>query len=212
MGVGRLRPPVTRSEWTDERLRDEILSGRLRPGDRIAVEQLAESWGVSATPIRESIRHLAGEGLVELAPQRGARVASIDTDLAIEIYAIRLLLEPVALRQSLEAASTDPTFAADVASAFDAMVGAAPGIERLDLHRAFHLTLVSRCPNRTLRTEIASLMDRSRLFQLASTPRDPSSGHARDHRRLRDSATAGDVDTTIAIHTDHLTTTLTALS
>lgn len=204
--------PVTRTEWADERLRAEILSGRLRPGDRVPVEALAQTWGVSATPIRESVRRLAGEGLIELAPQRGARVATVDADLALEIYAVRLLLEPVALRQSLDAAANDATFAHDVSSAFDALAASTPGVGRLDAHRAFHLALVSRCPNRTLLAEIASLMDRSRLFQLVAAPIDPRQGHARDHRRLRDAAVAGDVDTTISIHTDHLTATLDALS
>ena len=203
--------PVTRAEWADEQLRAEILSGRIRPGDRIPVEQLAESWGVSATPIRESLRRLAGDGLVDLTPQRGARVARVDAALAHEIYAVRLLLEPVALRQSLDAAAGDPTFTSAVDEAFAALSGASDPVERLDAHRTFHLALVSRCPNRTLLAEIESLMDRSRLFQLVATPADPRRGHARDHRRLRDSAVAGDVSTTIAIHTEHLASTLDAL-
>lgn len=204
--------PVTRTEWADERLRAEILSGRLRPGDRVPVEALAQTWGVSATPIRESLRHLAGDGLVDLTPQRGARVATIDAALAHEIYAIRLLLEPVALRQSLDAAQGDPSFGRDVASAFDDLVAADTFVERLDRHRAFHMALVSRCPNRTLVQEIATLMDRSRLFQILSSPASPRSSHGRDHRRLRDAAIAGDIDTTIAIHTDHLASTLDALA
>ncbi|MGA0802716.1 MAG: GntR family transcriptional regulator [Ilumatobacteraceae bacterium] len=203
--------PVTRADWADERLRAEILTGRLRPGDRIPVERLAEAWGVSATPIRESLRRLAGDGLVDLTPQRGARVATVDADLAHEIYAVRLLLEPVALRQSLEAAVDDKNFVRDVSAAFDDMVEADSYVERLDRHRTFHMTLVSRCPNRTLLDEIASLTDRSRLFQILSAPADPDSGHGRDHRRLRDSAIAGDVETTIAIHTNHLASTLDAL-
>ncbi|MFZ9384921.1 MAG: GntR family transcriptional regulator [Ilumatobacteraceae bacterium] len=203
---------ATRTELADARLRDEILSGRLLPGDRIPVEHLAETWGLSATPVRESIRRLAGEGLVELAPQRGARVASVDHDLALEIYAIRLVLEPVALRQSLDAATSDPSFVDDVRSSFDALAGAVPGVDRLDRHRAFHLVLMSRCPNRTLLGEIASLMDRSRLFQFVATPSDPRQGHARDHRRLRDAAIAGDIDTTISVHTQHLASTLDALA
>ena len=207
-----MSPPLTRAEWTDEQLRAEILTGRIRPGDRIPVEQLAESWGVSATPIRESLRRLAGDGLVDLTPQRGARVARVDAALAHEIYAVRLLLEPVALRQSLDAAAGDPTYAAAVDAAFDALSAASDMVERLDTHRAFHLALVSRCPNRTLLAEIESLMDRSRLFQLAATPADLRRGHARDHRRLRDSAVAGDVGTTIAIHTEHLVSTLDALA
>jgi DNA-binding GntR family transcriptional regulator len=212
MGVRDVVKPVTRAEWADEQLRDEILSGRLRPGDRIPTERLAESWGVSATPIRESLRRLAGEGLVDLTPQRGARVAVVDAALVHEIYAVRLLLEPVALRQCLDAADGDPTFGSDVQAAFSALASAADATERLDAHRAFHLTLMSRCPNRTLLEQIASLMDRSRLFQIASAPTDTPAGHAHDHRRLRDAAIAGDVDTVIAIHSQHLTATIDALS
>lgn len=212
MGTGPVVMPVTRADWADERLRAEILAGRLRPGDRIPVERLAETWGVSATPIRESLRRLAGDGLVDLTPQRGARVATVDADLAHEIYAVRLLLEPVALRQSLEAARDDENFVHDVKAAFDAMVEADSYVERLDRHREFHMALVSRCPNRTLLDEIASLTDRSRLFQILSSPADPVNGHGRDHRRLRDAAIAGDVDTTITIHTNHLASTLDALS
>lgn len=202
----------TRAEWTDERLRAEILTGRLRPGDRIPVERLAESWGVSATPIRESVRRLAGEGLVDLTPQRGARVAVVDAELAHEIYAVRLLLEPVALRQSLDAATGDSAFVAHVDDTFAELSAARDVVERLDAHRAFHLALVSRCPNRTLLAQIESLMDRSRLFQLVAAPTVPHRGHAHDHRRLRDAVVAGDITTTIAIHTDHLAATLDALS
>jgi DNA-binding GntR family transcriptional regulator len=203
--------PVTRAEWADGQLRDEILSGRLRPGDRIPTEQLAESWGVSATPIRESLRRLAGEGLVDLTPQRGARVAVVDAALAHEIYAVRLLLEPVALRQCLDAADGDPTFGSDVQAAFAALASAADATERLDAHRAFHLVLMSRCPNRTLLDQIESLMDRSRLFQIASAPTDARAGHAHDHRHLRDAAVAGDVETVIAVHVHHLTSTIDSL-
>jgi GntR family carbon starvation induced transcriptional regulator len=211
MGMRDVVKPVTRAEWTDAQLRDEILSGRLRPGDRVPIEQFAESWGVSATPIRESLRRLAGEGLVELTPQRGARVAVVDAALAYEIYAVRLVLEPVALRQCLDAVADDPEFPSDVKAAFATLASADGAAERLDAHRAFHLALMSRCPNRTLLEQIGSLMDRSRLFQIASAPTDARAGHAHDHRRLRDAAVAGDVETVIAVHTHHLTATIDAL-
>lgn len=211
MGMVAIRP-LTRTDWADERLRTEILTGRLRPGDRIPVEHLASSWGVSATPIRESLRRLAGDGLVDLTPQRGARVATVDADLAHEIYAVRLLLEPVAIRQSLDAAVGDRNFVGEVSAAFDSMVEADTFVERLERHHAFHMVLVSRCPNRTLVDEIASLTDRSRLFQILSAPADPRSRHGRDHRRLRDAVIEGDIETTIVIHTEHLTATIDALS
>lgn len=202
--------PLTRSEWTDSHLRAEILSGRLQPGERIPVERLSEAWGVSPTPIRESVRRLAGEGLVDLAPQRGARVATIDAAVAAEIYAVRLLLEPVALRESV-GRGTDEAFERSVTESFVALTRARGVAEQHDRHRAFHLALMSRCGNRTLLAEIESLMDRSRLFQFVAKPLARGAAHADDHRLLMESAVAGRVDDTIRVHTAHLTNTLRAV-
>lgn len=211
---GRFMPapvaPPTRSEWTDGHLRAEILSGRLKPGDRIPVERLAEVWGVSPTPIRESVRRLAGEGLVELAPQRGARVASIDATVAAEIYAVRLLLEPVALRESI-GRGRDESFERMVTESFVALTKARGATDQHDRHRAFHLVIMSRCANRTLLGQIESLMDRSRLFQFAAKPIVRGTAHADDHRLLMEAAVVGDVEATIRVHTTHLASTLRAV-
>ena len=199
--------PPTRSQWTDSHLRAEILSGRLQPGERIPVERLAEAWGVSPTPIRESVRRLAGEGLVDLAPQRGARVATVDAAVAAEIYAVRLLLEPVALRESV-GHGVDEVFERSVTESFVALTKARGVAEQHDRHRTFHLTLMSRCANRTLLAEIESLMDRSRLFQFVAKPLARGAAHAGDHRLLMKSAVAGRVDDTIRVHNAHITNTL----
>ncbi|MBU3690364.1 MAG: hypothetical protein B7C54_03280 [Acidimicrobiales bacterium mtb01] len=208
--MGKTVAPPTRSEWTDSHLRAEILSGRLGPGERIPVERLAEAWGVSPTPIRESVRRLAGEGLVDLAPQRGARVATVDADVAAEIYAVRLLLEPVALRESVGRGS-DPDFERSVTESFVALTKARGAADQHDRHRAFHLALMARCTNRTLLAEIASLMDRSRLYQFVAKPQNRGAAHADDHRLLMEFAVSGRVDDTIRVHTDHLTNTLRAV-
>lgn len=203
--------PPTRTDWTDLRLRTEIWSGRLRPGDRVPVERLAESWGVSPTPIRESLRRLAGEGLVDIAPQRGARVAVVDPARAAELYSVRLLLEPVALRDSVELAVGDADYAREIEAAFAAMVAATEPADQHLTHRAFHLALMSRCPNRTLLAQIETLMDRSRLYQFIGRPITHRAGHRNDHKALLKAASAGDADTTISVHTEHLAATLRAV-
>lgn len=203
--------PPTRSDWTDVRLRAEIWSGRLHPGERIPVERLAESWGVSPTPIRESLRRLAGEGLVNITPQRGARVVVVDPERAAELYAVRLLLEPVALRDSIEFAVGDRQYAIEVEAAFAAMVAATEPADQHIGHRAFHLALMSRCPNRTLLAQIETLMDRSRLYQFIGRPITHRNEHRNDHKALLKAALAGDADTIIAVHTEHLAATLRAV-
>ena len=97
--------PPTRAEWVDSLLRRAIVNGELAPGQKLYAERLAEQWGVSPTPLRETFQRLAGEGLVVIEPQRGARVAPVDVRQAAEIYEIRLLLDPVAIEHSVRAAA-----------------------------------------------------------------------------------------------------------
>lgn len=75
-------------------LRAEILSGRIPAGTRLAEADLAEQLAVSRTPVREALSRLAAEGLVDLVPNRGARVAAWTTDQLREIFDLRLAVEP----------------------------------------------------------------------------------------------------------------------
>ena len=93
--------PQTRSDWVYERLKHAIISSELQPGTRLVAAELAQRWALSPTPLREAFQRLEGLGLVELSSQRGARVAPISVAEAEEIYELRLLLDPWALRRSL---------------------------------------------------------------------------------------------------------------
>src|SRR6187397_2530431 len=85
------------SENTVAVLRDLILTGDLEPGSRLGEADLATRLQVSRTPIREALPRLAAEGLVELIPNRGARVVSWSTEDLEQIFEIRLRLEPYAV-------------------------------------------------------------------------------------------------------------------
>jgi len=89
------------AEQAARSLRDEILSGVFPSGARLGEAELATRLSVSRTPIREALSRLAAEGLVELQPNRGARVASWSTEQLREIFELRLLLEPVAVRMAV---------------------------------------------------------------------------------------------------------------
>ncbi|MFI7542152.1 GntR family transcriptional regulator [Actinoplanes sp. NPDC049599] len=86
------------AEQAAQALREEILSGAIASGARLGEAELAGRLRVSRTPIREALTRLAAEGLVELQPNRGARVASWSTDELREIFDLRLRLEPYAVR------------------------------------------------------------------------------------------------------------------
>ncbi len=73
---------------------DRILEGRIGPGEKVTEASLAEQMGVSRSPVREALRALSRGGLIIVEPRRGAFVAELDRDNAIDLYACRLLLEP----------------------------------------------------------------------------------------------------------------------
>jgi DNA-binding GntR family transcriptional regulator len=79
-----------------ERLRALIVEGQLKSGAKIAEPELCERFGVSRTPLREALKVLAAEGLVELAPNRGARVAKISAEAIEELFPIMGMLEALA--------------------------------------------------------------------------------------------------------------------
>ena len=83
-------------------LRDAIVGGELRPGERLKEAALAESFELSRTPGREALRVLQIEGLVEFAPNRGATVRSYSVDDLREIYSLRALLEGHAARRAAQ--------------------------------------------------------------------------------------------------------------
>ncbi|MDQ2654587.1 MAG: GntR family transcriptional regulator [Chloroflexota bacterium] len=88
------------SEIATRYLRAAILDGRLRPGTRLRQEAIARELGASRIPVREALRALENEGLVNLTPRSGARVARLDYAEHAELYRIREELEPLALAES----------------------------------------------------------------------------------------------------------------
>src|SRR5829696_4588817 len=83
-------------------LKEQILSGALNPGDRLVETKIAEELEISQTPVREAIRHLSGEGIVTLVPNKGPIVRSLDMTDVYEIYSLRAGLEGLAMRFAVQ--------------------------------------------------------------------------------------------------------------
>lgn len=83
-----------------ERLRSDILDGRLCPGEWLRQERLAQEQGVSQTPVREALKELVSEGLVEHVPYRGIRVVQFSVEDAEDLYTCRAVLEGMAARHA----------------------------------------------------------------------------------------------------------------
>lgn len=89
-------PPATLRDMVQERMREAIIEGTFEPGDRLVERPLCDQLGVSRTVIRETIRYLEAEGLVDILPGRGPIVAVMSWDDARQIYDIRRMLETAA--------------------------------------------------------------------------------------------------------------------
>ncbi len=96
-------PSQRTAELLADQIREAILVGTFRPGDRLIEQELAESFGTSRGPIREAIRLLASEGLIELRKNRGAVVAAPNFDDVLEVYAIRMSLGSIAISHACHA-------------------------------------------------------------------------------------------------------------
>jgi DNA-binding GntR family transcriptional regulator len=92
MGVSRLQAPATLREATVEHLRNEIITGKLRPGELLKEVELSAQLGLSPTPLREALVQLAGQGLVEIESNRLKRVAPLNLPLMREFIAVQRVL------------------------------------------------------------------------------------------------------------------------
>jgi DNA-binding GntR family transcriptional regulator len=89
-------PPASKTEYALRRLREEIASGTIRPGEAIRQSDLAKRYGISPTPVREALRLLESEGSVTYSPHRGATVTHHDEQRMADLYALRARSESLA--------------------------------------------------------------------------------------------------------------------
>ena len=182
------RTRETLREKTVERLRESILNQFFEPGERLIERELCELTGVSRTSVREALRQLESEGLIETIPNRGPVVTSLALADAMQIYEVREALEGLAARLFVKHASDELVEA--LAHAGEEMIAAAiegntPAVPRgLD---AFYGILFEGCGNAIASSLIRTL--RARMHYLrATTAHRESESHTRaavrNYRRI----------------------------
>ena len=136
---------------------------RIRPGDRIRQEDIAERFGASRLPVREALRMLEAEGLTEHEPNKGARVPRLSQHEVDVIYQMRERLEPLALTESM------PQLTADEHDRLDDVqerIEADADVERfLDLDREFHLLTYSGCAIDQLNSMVTRLWNSTQHYR-----------------------------------------------
>jgi DNA-binding GntR family transcriptional regulator len=197
----------TLAEKAFETLHSAIITGQLRPGTRLPIEELADVLEMSPMPIREAVRRLDAAGLVENIPHRGARVTELSvTDLA-EVYEARLALEVLAIRRAAER------------FALAHEVAARQRLARLDqmtddnsattsaAHAAFHFALYDAADSAWLLRLIRPVWETSERYCLEAPQCRQLAARAPEHEAILEACVANDPDrAAVALH-DHLATT-----
>jgi len=195
-----------------ERIRADILRGAIQPGERLVEEQLTRRFGVSRAPVREALRLLGQQGLVEHLPRRGVRVAELSAQDMAELFGLRDALERFAMETAL-VAPPDPAKLAVLEQAVERIERAAvddhehAALDRADAHREFHLALVALAGHRHLLRVYEPIIMQLQLYMAANMRREaeqrsPAEG-AHRHRHLFEAVASGDAPTVLTALASH---------
>ncbi len=193
-------------------LREDIICGNLKPGEKLRVQHLKEKYGVSAATLREALSLLVSESLVTSTAQRGFNVASISLEDLKDISEMRVLLEVRAACKSVEHGDED--WEVDLVGAYHRLTNVEEQASKLSgsvsgiweqRNTEFHEALVAACPshwNRRFRSILHTHSERYRRMSLQTV------GITRDvheeHKQIFDAAMARDIKTLERVLTIHI--------
>ncbi|MFM9594825.1 GntR family transcriptional regulator [Streptomyces scabiei] len=217
--------PTGKSEAVYERLKSDIESLRLRPGAKLSEVRLGEEFGASRTPVREAIRRLAREGLVDFVPGEVARVAAISLGGVRSLFEFRMLLEPRAAASVATAGAADERVLApfrellegleEFDASFRAQDSAAQARsyqEFYEVTEAFDQAVIVACRNPYLARTIRDLRSETvRLRHLSHSGPRRMLTSLEEHRAMLKAIVQGDAQAAEAAGRHHLAQTLQAL-
>ncbi|MDO7900029.1 GntR family transcriptional regulator [Pseudomonas citrulli] len=187
----------------EESLREAILDGRLPSGTALRQQELADLFGVSRMPVREALRQLEAQSLLNVVQHKGAVVAPLITNNAVETYALRSVLEAFALRLSIPLLDADDL--AQAARYIELLEAQTDHAEIGKLNRLFHMSLYHKAPNAKLLDLIEhELNEEERFLRFHLSSMGLGKLTQDDHRALLEAATARDIDTAVSLLEQHL--------
>jgi DNA-binding GntR family transcriptional regulator len=210
MAAPRTQPgsalPATLVEVAAHRVRDAIMSGSLQPGEKIVEEQLCADLGISRAPLREALRQLAQQGLVEHLPRRGSRVTQWSSRDILQLFELRGVLERHAIESALPLADPDAALV-PVRAALAEMRAAGTALERDDAHRKFHAAVVALAENRQLDIALEPILLKLQLPMAVNLREEARHHHAHDgierHESILAALSTNDAAVVVAAMHDH---------
>lgn len=197
----------TKSDLAYAVIRDRILSNAYAAGAIIKQAALAKEIGISTTPLREALRRLKQEGLVDLDAHRDAHVTALSADEARDLLELRLLLDPMAAALAAERRTPDDVAEIRAASEIPALTSS-PSILDLDAHRRFHRSIYTASHNSMLITTLDGLWDKADRYRVVALqeereqPERDQTSH--EHQELVLAVIAGDAEAAASIMRAHI--------
>jgi GntR family carbon starvation induced transcriptional regulator len=202
----------TRGGLVYEEVRAAILSGRLRPGQRLKLAGLSTQHGVSLNVVREALNRLAGEQLVRAEPQVGFAVTDLSLEDLADLVNVRIAIESTALRWSIgrgDVAWESQVVAAHYRLANTAMNTEADPLgltnEWIRAHSEFHAVILSACASARMRDITRSLSDSAEIYRRWSLPlAHPHRDLPAEHAEIMDATLAREADRAVAALAAHI--------
>lgn len=211
-GNGRIS---TRASSVYDRLQTDILTGKLKPGQKLRLKDLIEEYDTGNSPLREALNRLSANGMVVREENRGFRVPPASADELMEITRTRCWLEEIALRESIK--NGDSEWEERIVLAYHWLARAARSNKEADKstspeweehHREFHLALISACDSSILIDFCSELHQRSfRYRNLAEVVEYRDRHELEEHEELQKAVLAHDADKAVELLRKHYTVT-----
>jgi DNA-binding GntR family transcriptional regulator len=199
---------ATKSDLAYALVRDKILTGEYGPGAVLNQATLARELGISTTPLREALRRLKSEGLVELDAHRDARVTGLSAEEARDLLEMRRALDPLAACMAAERRATSDIAAMRTAFGRLKPLPDLPSPADLVAHREFHRAIYTASHNELLIATLDGLWDkadRNRMVGLQDKRDQPARDDTEaEHRALLDAVIAGDGRLAAKVMREHI--------
>ncbi|WP_448006687.1 GntR family transcriptional regulator [Agromyces bauzanensis] len=199
-------PTPSLADQIYERLRDGVITAHWKPGTILLEPELATTFGVSKTPVREALRLLVQEGWVVILPRKGYMIRPLRIEDVSEVFGLRMMIEPGILGEL--AAETDDHAADELAQRLAAQVSAGDDVDAsLAAARDFHLAAAQLSHNRRAEAIISGLLDEvKRLHHLLPnvTAHISSTVELGAHQAIVDAVRAHDSELAATLMRDHI--------
>jgi len=189
-----------------ERIRADILGGKLLPGERLKSSDLCDQHGVSLSVVREALTRLAEQGLARAEPQAGFRVTPLSRADLIDVYCTRIEVESLTVRHAV--VDGDMAWESSVVAAHHTLQrteqfldgeGSAPNDQWPAAHQGFHRALINGCGRPRLIEITENLWDASELYRRWATVVQHDRDVPMEHAQILDAVVARDADLAAAL-------------